>query len=125
MSREKCASETNGVAKANEQMSEWCKRIRERTSKWPSTLCVDFIVIPPIVTSMKTNQNVISNAFIDDPMFHSHAVWNQREEIEWPRETWANGKVTVPIMITQRIKNTAIIAIAFLQPQFANCVCKK
>ena len=74
---------------------------------------------------MKTNRNVISNAIIDNPIFHSHAAWSQREEIQWPRETWANGKVTVPIMITQRIKNTALIAIAFLQPQIANRVRKK
>ena len=30
-------------------MSEWCERKGGRMSKWPSTLWIDFVVIPPKV----------------------------------------------------------------------------
>ena len=33
----------------SKRMTEWCERTSERTSKWSSTLRVDFIVFQPIV----------------------------------------------------------------------------
>ena len=50
-------------------MSEWCERMSERRSEWPSTLRVDFIVILPNVRRLRVGVGA------------NHGAWAQRNAV--------------------------------------------